>query len=62
MEKWQFIFVSFAIGGFFFQIILITGVYFISNYLPKEKTEREILESIYNQPSFAGYLQRNLKI
>ena len=62
MEKWQFIFISLAIGGFIFQMILIAGVYFISKYLPKEKTDKELLESIYKQPSLSGYLIRNLKI
>ena len=61
MEKWQFMFVSFAIGGFIFQMILIAGVYLISKYLPKEKTDRELLEAIYNQPSLSGYYLRNLK-
>ena len=62
MEKWQFMFVSFAIGGFIFQMILIVGAYYISKYLPKEKTDKELLESIYKQPSFSDYLIRNLKI
>ena len=54
-------FVNLAIGGFVFQIILIAGVYFISKYLPKEKTDRELLETIYKQPSLSGYYLRNLK-
>ena len=62
MEKWQFMFVSFAIGGFIFQMILIVGAYCISKYLPKEKTDKELLESIYKQSSLSGYLIRNLKI
>ena len=62
MEKWQFMFVSFAIGGFILQMILITGTYFISKYLPKEKTDRELLESIYKEHSLSGYQIRNLKI
>ena len=61
MEKWQFIFVYLAICGFVFQIILIAGVYFISKYLPKEKTDKEFLEAIYKQPSLSGYYLRNLK-
>ena len=44
------------------QLILIAGVYFISKYLPVEKTERELLEGIYNQESFSGYYLRNLKL
>jgi len=55
-------FISFAIGGFMLQLILIAGVYFISKYLPVEKTERELLEGIYNQESFSGYYLRNLKL
>tara|TARA_Y100001933_G_scaffold119556_1_gene119592 strand:- start:325 stop:483 length:159 start_codon:yes stop_codon:yes gene_type:complete len=51
MEKWQFMFVNIAIGGFIFQIILIVGVYFISKTLPKEKTDKELLETIYQQSS-----------
>ena len=61
MEKWQFMFVNFAVGGFIFQMILIIGVYFISRFLPKEKTDRELLETIYKQPSLSGYYLRNLK-
>ena len=62
MEKWQFIFVSFAIGGFIFQMILIVGSYFLSKYLPKEKTDKELLESIYKQPSLSDYLIKNYKV
>ena len=61
MEKWQFMFVNFAIGGFIFQMILIAVVYFISKSLPKEKSDKELLESIYKQPPFSGYNLRNLK-
>ena len=61
MEKWQFMFVNLAIGGFIFQLILIAGVYFISKSLPKEKTEKEILESIYKQPSLSGFNLKNFK-
>ena len=61
MEKWQLMFVNFAIGGFIFQMILIVGVYFLSKSLPKEKTNKELLESIYKQPSFSGYYLRNYK-
>ena len=61
MEKWQFMFVNFAVGGFIFQMILIIGVYFISRFLPKEKTDKELLEAIYKQPSLSGYNLRNLK-
>ena len=61
MEKWQFMFVTLAIGGFILQMILIAGAYFISKSLPKEKTDREILEAIYKQPSLSGYLLRNKK-
>ena len=62
MEKWQLFFVGFTIGGFIFQMTLIVGAYFISKYLPKEKTDKEFLESIYNQPSLSDYLIKNLKI
>ena len=61
MEKWQFMFVNFAIGGFIFQMILIAGVYLISKILPKEKTDRDFLESIYKQQSFSGNYLKNLK-
>ena len=61
MEMWQFMFVNFAIGGFIFQMILIAGVYFISKSLPKEKTDKELLETIYNQSSLSDYNLRNLK-
>ena len=61
MEKWQLMFVNFAIVGFIFQMILILGVYFISKALPKEKTDKELLESMYKQSSLSGYYIRNLK-
>ena len=61
MEKWQFMFVNFAIGGFIFQMILIIGVYIISRFLPKEKTDRELLETIYKQPFLSSNKIRNLK-
>ena len=61
MEKWQFMFVNFAVGGFIFQMILIIGVYFISKFLPKEKTDKELLESMYKQPFLSGYNIKNLK-
>ena len=61
MEKWQFMFVNFAIGGFIFQMILIIGVYFISRFLPKEKTDRELLETIYKQSFLSSNKIRNLK-
>ena len=61
MEKWQFMFVNLVIGGFIFQMILIAGTYLISKYLPKEKTDRELLETIYKQPSLYGHYLRNLK-
>ena len=62
MEKWQFMFVNLAIGGFLFQIILIAGVYFISKYLLREKTDKEKLEAIYKQPSLSSYYLKNLKL
>ena len=61
MEKWQFMFVNLAIGGFIFQMILIAGVYLVSKSLPKEKTDKEILETIYKESSLSGYYLRNLK-
>ena len=61
MEKWQFIFVYISVGGFIFQMILIAGVYLISKSLPKEKTDKELLESMYKQPSLSGHNLRNLK-
>ncbi len=60
MDHWQLLFVNLAIGGFIFQMILIAGVYFISKSLPKEKTDKELLESIYKRPSLSGYNVRNL--
>ena len=61
MEKWQFMFVNFAVGGFIFQMMLIIGVYFISRFLPKEKTDKELLETIYKQPFLSSNKIRNLK-
>ena len=43
-------------------MILIVGVYFISKCLLKEKTDKELLESIFKQPSLSDYYLRNLKI
>ena len=62
MENWQFMFVTLAIGGFIFQMILIAGVYLISKSLLKEKTDKELLESIYKQSTLSSYNLRNLKI
>ena len=61
MGNWQLIFVNLVIGGFIFQMILIAGTYLISKYLPKEKTDRELLETIYKQPSLSVSTLRNLK-
>ena len=61
MENWQFLFVNFVIIGFITQIILIIGVYFISKSLPKEKTDREILESLYQRHSYSVFLSKILK-
>ena len=62
MDSWQFMFVNFAIVGFIFQIILVVGVYLISNSLPQEKTKKEILEELYKQPSLSGFYVRNLNL
>tara|TARA_Y100000589_G_scaffold314309_1_gene336614 strand:+ start:903 stop:1091 length:189 start_codon:yes stop_codon:yes gene_type:complete len=62
MEKWQIMFVNLAIGGFIFQMILIALVYFISKCLPKEKTDKELLELMYKQPSLSISYLRNLKL
>ncbi len=61
MGNWQLMFVYLVIGGFIFQIIFIVGVYFISKSLPKEKTDKEILEAIYKLPSLSDYQLRNQK-
>ena len=61
MQNWQSLFVNFVIYGFILQIILIIGVYFISKFLPREKTDKEFLEEIYKQSSLTGYSIRNLK-
>jgi len=61
MQNWQSLFVSFAVYGFILQMILIIGVYFLSKFLPREKTDREFLEEIYKQSSLTGYSIRNLK-
>ena len=60
MEMWQFMFVNLSIWGFIFQIILIAGVYIKSKSLPKEKTDKELLETIYNQPFLSANKIRNL--
>ena len=61
MQNWQSLFVNFVICGFILQIILIIGVYFISKFLPREKTDKEFLEEIYKQSKLSGYYLRNLK-
>ena len=61
MQNWQSLFVNFVICGFILQIILIIGVYFISKFLPREKTDKEFLEEIYKQSTLSGYNLRNLK-
>ena len=61
MEKWQLMFINFAVAGFIFQIILIIGVYFISKFLLLEKTDKELLETIYKQPFISSNKIRNLK-
>ena len=61
MQNWQSLFVNFVISGFILQIILIIGVYFISKFLPREKTDKEFLEEIYKQSALSGYYLRNLK-
>ena len=61
MQNWQFLFVNFVVYGFILQIILIIGSYFISKFLPREKTDREYLEETYKQSSLPGYSLRNLK-
>ena len=61
MQNWQSLFVNFVICGFILQIILIIGVYCISKFLPREKTDKEFLEEIYKQSTLSGYYLRNLK-
>ena len=61
MQNWQSLFVNFVICGFILQIILIFGAYFISKFLPREKTDKEFLEEIYKQSTLSGYYLRNLK-
>ena len=61
MQNWQSLFMNFVICGFFLQIILIIGVYFLSKFLPREKTDKEFLEEIYKQSTLSGYYLRNLK-
>ena len=61
MQNWQFLFVNFVVCGFILQIFLIIGVYFISKFLPREKTDKEFLEEIFTQSTLSGYYLRNLK-
>ena len=61
MQNWQSLFVDFVMCGFILQIFLIIGVYFISKFLPREKTDKEFLEEIYKQSTLSGYYLRNLK-
>ena len=61
MQNWQSLFVNFVVCGFILQIFLIIGVYFISKFMPREKTDKEFLEEIYKQSTLSGYYLRNLK-
>tara|TARA_Y100000589_G_C27114123_1_gene613486 strand:- start:1065 stop:1253 length:189 start_codon:yes stop_codon:yes gene_type:complete len=61
MFNWQFIFLNFAISGFIIQIILIIGVLIVSKALPKEKTDKELLEKIYTQSNLSTHYIKNLK-
>jgi len=61
MQNWQSLFVNFVVCGFILQVFLIIGVYFISKFLPREKSDKEFLEEIYKQSTLSGYYLRNLK-
>tara|TARA_Y100000589_G_C27055079_1_gene588938 strand:+ start:147 stop:335 length:189 start_codon:yes stop_codon:yes gene_type:complete len=61
MDKWQLIFLNFAIAIFFLQILLIILVYPLSKLFSKEKDDRELLEQIFKQPSLSNYYIKNLK-
>ena len=61
MQNWQSLFVNFVLCGFILQVFLIIGVYFISKFLPREKTDKEFLEEIYKQSSLSGYSIKNFK-
>ena len=60
MQNWQLIFIYFAVGGFFFQIILIISLIYLSKNSFKKKDKREILENIYNQTPLKINSLRNL--
>ncbi len=61
MHNWQSMFVNFAISVFILQIIMIFCVFYISKFLPTEKTDKEFLEEIYKQQTSSGYYFQNLK-
>tara|TARA_Y100000589_G_C27097739_1_gene606686 strand:- start:646 stop:828 length:183 start_codon:yes stop_codon:yes gene_type:complete len=55
MEKWQLMFINFVIIGFIFQLFFILAVLLVSKALPKEKTDKEILEKIFKKDYLTVY-------
>ena len=61
MEYWQNIFVNLAVYGFIFQIFIVVFMISISKIHLKEKSTRELLEELYNQPTFKINKIRKIK-
>ena len=62
MESWQNIFINITIYGFFFQILLIIGVFQIAKNLPQKKSNKELLEHLYKLNDLYVNNIRNLKL
>ena len=61
MEYWQLIFVNLAVYGFIFQILFVVLIILIAKIYPKEKSTRQLLEDIYNEPTLMVNKIRNNK-
>ena len=61
-HKWQIVFVNLSILGFLLQFIFIFFAVSISRILPRQRTNKELLDQIYNQHSLSPNYIRNLKI
>tara|TARA_Y100001978_G_C23341551_1_gene267682 strand:+ start:260 stop:448 length:189 start_codon:yes stop_codon:yes gene_type:complete len=61
MEYWQLIFVNLAVYGFIFQILFVVLIISIAKIYPKEKSTRQLLEDIYNEPTLMVNKIRNNK-
>ena len=59
MEYWQTIFLYFAIVGFIYQLFQFI-LFFNRNLSSKKYNAKDLLEKIYNQPSYLANSFKNL--